>query len=134
MLRDDAAVLDFGFLPAATSADAAGAPHLSTVDLPAYMPGCLQRVREFADSCADSAAAGPADADSVADGRSRVDGVAAMEADRLRRRLAAFPTTASQDAELLMSKTLSDTERLIIAFRLRRKLALAAASNPSEGS
>lgn len=166
MLRDDAAVLDFGFLPAVTSADAESILHLSTVDLPHYVPGALQRVREFADSCADTAAGDAASnpiIDSSTAGRSSMDagtelaapeapssisgdaegsgaersargeGLTARarsaEADRLRLRLAAFPSTAEQDAKLLASSdaALGDTERLIVAFRMRRKLALAEA-------
>lgn len=172
MLRDDAAALDFGFLP---PAGAASGLHLSTVDSPQYVPGSLQRLREFADSCSDTAAgehAGPPISSATPEEfspinrnaeipHSGVDGEAGPaivrapisasgdvrgscrgplmrdgcssahsgEAERLRLRLAAFPTTAAQDAEILAASgaALGDTERLIIAFRMRRKLALAEA-------
>lgn len=167
VLRDDAAVLDFGFLAAAMSADAASGLHLSTVDLPHYVPGSLQRVREFADSCTDTAAGVKASTSpalgSETSTRSSMNGgtgcaapegpssnisedeeigavqfardagctarARSTEADRLKRRLAAFPTTAAHDAELLAlsDAALGDTERLLVAFRRRRKLALAEA-------
>jgi len=50
------------------------------------------------------------------------------ELDRLRKRLAAFPTSAMEDEAMLLSMDapLGDTERLIVRFRKQRKLAITS--------
>ena len=126
VLRDDAAVLDFGFLPASTAP--AGSLHLSTVDLRGYAAGSLHLAREFLGLVTDPEANPTIESEDSASEGERCAARAA-EADRLGQRLRACPTSAAQDAELLVSSNagMGDTEELRVSFRMRRKLALAEA-------
>ena len=151
-LLDDAAVLDFGFLPAPPT----NGLRLSTVDLPHYVAGSLPRLREFAD-CVSAVTPG-SDDNTTSSAGGGLDGAdqgqwepvsttgssgggwsgqfedlerlegSRNELDRLRKRLAAFPTSAMEDEAMLLSMDapLGDTERLIVRFRKQRKLAITS--------
>lgn len=145
-------MLDFGFLPAPPSSGL----RLSTVDLPHYVAGSLPRLREFADCVSavtpesddNTTSLARGDSDGADQGQwepvsttgrsggglsgqfedlERLEG-SRKEVDRLRKRLAAFPTSAMEDEAILLSMDapLGNTERLIVRFRKQRKLALTS--------
>ena len=148
ILRDDVAALDFGFLPALSPE---GRLELCAVDLPEYIPGSLGNSREFACCCTPNSldtdgngavAALCSSATSAWQPRQEAEvsrernsillwqhESESKELGRLKRRLAAFPSSAAQDAELLATAGagLGPTERLLIELRMRRKQALADA-------